>query len=229
MANKSSLSNSGFGAGGVGDPFWHRWPGGHNKQYKRNFPVTLTAHVAQDAQGLRMRRSVVSRQELGSHILRTVLSSSSQASAGCWRHVKPPRWRPPGTHLCLDEGVNYQLQGERPHRGEPGVPVQEGVRKSLLWDLGSCQVIEGRVCRNQFPCRCCWSAVQLCLTLCNPMDCGTRLPCCSLLEFAQTHVHWADDTIWPSHPPLSPSPPTLNLSQHQVCSGLGITVRQRHF
>ena len=36
-----------------------------------------------------------------------------------------------------------------------------------------------------------------------------------LLEFTQTHVHWVGDAIQPSHPPSSPSPPTLNLSQHQ--------------
>ena len=36
-----------------------------------------------------------------------------------------------------------------------------------------------------------------------------------LLEFAQTHVHWVGHTIQPSHPLLSPSPPALNLSQHQ--------------
>ena len=36
-----------------------------------------------------------------------------------------------------------------------------------------------------------------------------------LLEFTQTHVHWVGDAIQPSHPLLSPSPPALNLSQHQ--------------
>ena len=36
-----------------------------------------------------------------------------------------------------------------------------------------------------------------------------------LLEFAQTHVHLADDTIQPSHPLSTPTPPALNLSQHQ--------------
>ena len=35
----------------------------------------------------------------------------------------------------------------------------------------------------------------------------------SLLEFAQTHVHWVGDTIQPSHPLSSPSL-ALNLSQH---------------
>ena len=36
-----------------------------------------------------------------------------------------------------------------------------------------------------------------------------------LQELAQTHVHWVGDTVQPSHPLLSPSPPALNLSQHQ--------------
>ena len=39
-----------------------------------------------------------------------------------------------------------------------------------------------------------------------------------LPEFTQTHVHWVGDAIQPSHPLLSPSPPVLNLSQHQVFS-----------
>ena len=36
-----------------------------------------------------------------------------------------------------------------------------------------------------------------------------------LPEFTQTHVHWVGDAIQPSHPLLSSSPPTFNLSQHQ--------------
>ena len=36
-----------------------------------------------------------------------------------------------------------------------------------------------------------------------------------LLEFTQAHVHWVGDAIQPSHPLSSPSPPALNLSQHQ--------------
>ena len=43
-----------------------------------------------------------------------------------------------------------------------------------------------------------------------------RPPCPSpLLEFTQTHVHWVGDAIQPSHLLLSPSPPAINLSQHQ--------------
>ena len=45
----------------------------------------------------------------------------------------------------------------------------------------------------------------------------TRLPPVLhyLPSFTQTHVHWVGDAIQPSHPLSSPSPPTLNLSQHQ--------------
>ena len=43
-----------------------------------------------------------------------------------------------------------------------------------------------------------------------------RLPCLPPPpEFSQTHVQWVDDTIQPSHPLLPPSPPALNISQHQ--------------
>ena len=63
----------------------------------------------------------------------------------------------------------------------------------------------------------CCSVAQLCLTLCDPMDCS--MPGFTVLhyfpEFAQTHVHWISDAIQPSHPLSSPSPPAFNLSQHQ--------------
>ena len=36
-----------------------------------------------------------------------------------------------------------------------------------------------------------------------------------LPKSTQTHVHWVCHVIQPSHPLSSPSPPTLNLSQHQ--------------
>ena len=58
---------------------------------------------------------------------------------------------------------------------------------------------------------------QSCLTLCDPMDCSTPgLPVHHQLpEFTQTLVRWVGDAIQPSHPLLSPSPPTFNLSQYQ--------------
>ena len=62
-----------------------------------------------------------------------------------------------------------------------------------------------------------WVAAQSCLTLCNPMSCSTPgLPVHhQLAEFTQTHVHRVSDIIQPSHPLSSPSPPALNIFQHQ--------------
>ena len=61
---------------------------------------------------------------------------------------------------------------------------------------------------NQFS-----SVAQLCLTLCDLMDCSMpgfpihhQLP-----ELAQTHVHRAGDSIQPPHPVSSPSPPALRI------------------
>ena len=58
---------------------------------------------------------------------------------------------------------------------------------------------------------------QSCPTPCDPMDSSSpghpvhhQLP-----ESTQTHVHWVSDVIQPPHPPSSPSPHALNLSQHQ--------------
>ena len=61
------------------------------------------------------------------------------------------------------------------------------------------------------------SVAQSCPTLCDPMDCSTPgLPVqYQLPEFIQTRVHLVGDAIQPSHPLSSPSPPALNLSQHQ--------------
>ena len=61
------------------------------------------------------------------------------------------------------------------------------------------------------------SVAQSCLTLCDPMNQSTPgLPVHHQLpEFTQTHVHRVCDAIQPSPPLSSPSPPALNLSQHQ--------------
>ena len=77
----------------------------------------------------------------------------------------------------------------------------------LLWDM-----VYGTSSSVQFS-----SVAQSCPTLCNPMDCSMPgLPVHHHLpEFIQTHVHWVGDAIQPSHPLSSPSPPALNLSQHQ--------------
>ena len=64
------------------------------------------------------------------------------------------------------------------------------------------------------------SVTQLCLTLCNPMNCSTPgLPVHHQLpELAQTHVLWIGDAIQPCHPLSYPSLPAFNLSSIRVFS-----------
>ena len=81
--------------------------------------------------------------------------------------------------------------------------------KVTFW--GSYYISTGQCC-FQFS-----SVTQSCLILCNLMDCSTPgFPVHhQLLELDQTYVHRVSDAIQPSHPLSSPSPPALNLSQHQ--------------
>ena len=62
-----------------------------------------------------------------------------------------------------------------------------------------------------------WLVTQSCLTLCDPMNRSTPgLPVPhQLQDCTQTHVHSVGGAIQPSHPLLSPSLPTFNLSQNQ--------------
>ena len=83
---------------------------------------------------------------------------------------------------------------------------------NLAWRILSIILLMCEMSAVQFS-----SVIQLCPTLCNPMDCSTpgfpvhhQLP-----EPIQTHVHQVGDAIQPSHPLSSPSPPAFNLSQNQ--------------
>jgi len=57
---------------------------------------------------------------------------------------------------------------------------------------------------------------QSCLTLCDPMDCGTPGPSLSSLSpiVCPNACHWVGDTIQPTHP-LSPPSSALSHFQHQ--------------
>ena len=97
------------------------------------------------------------------------------------------------------------------------------VRSGVLQSIGSQKVGHTRATElnsteldddwGVFPC----SVAQSCVMLCSPMDCRiSGFPVLHyLLEFAQTHVYWVSDANQPSHPLSSPTPPALNLSQHQ--------------
>ena len=64
------------------------------------------------------------------------------------------------------------------------------------------------------------SVAQSCPALCDLIDCS--MPGFSvhhqLLELTQSHVHWVDDAIQPSHPLSPPSPPAFNHSSIRVFS-----------
>ena len=89
--------------------------------------------------------------------------------------------------------------------------------RSLFWlwlqFLGVCMSVQYYlVVHFQFS-----SVARSCLTLCDPLNRSTpRLPVHHQLpEFTQTHAHQVGDTIQPSYPLSSPSPPAPNPSQHQ--------------
>ena len=89
---------------------------------------------------------------------------------------------------------------------------QEEMKQELLVELIKLHSITPATICIQFS-----SVAQLCPTLCDPMNRSTPgLPVHHQLpEFTQTHVHWVGDTVQPSHPLSSPSPPAPYPSQHQ--------------
>ena len=105
---------------------------------------------------------------------------------------------------CL-EAIHMAVRPNFNNRGH-------GVWAFLMSSLEKKELSERSRCSVQFS-----SVTQSCLTLCGPMNRSTPgLPIHhQLQESTQTHVHWVGDTIQPSHPLSSPSPPALNLSQHQ--------------
>ena len=72
------------------------------------------------------------------------------------------------------------------------------------------------VCNGMIFC-CCCSVAKWGPTLCDPVD--YNMPGSPvlhyLLEFAQIHVHWVSDAIWPSHPLPPPTPVAFYLPQLQ--------------
>ena len=82
----------------------------------------------------------------------------------------------------------------------------------MIGDVSKSNSFKSNIASVQFS-----SVAQSCLTLCDPMKRSTPgLPVHHHLpEFTQTHVYQVGDAIQPSHPLSSPTPPSLNLSQHQ--------------
>ena len=125
-------------------------------------------------------------------------------------------------HQCSDK---YTVMHPSSHAGHYSRHREQGAESphslTALWDtLGShhgalyVEILDNlhKISLVQF-----CSVARSCPTLCDPMDCGTPgFPVHhQLQEPTQTQVHWVGDAIQQSHPLLSPSPPALNLSQHQ--------------
>ena len=80
-------------------------------------------------------------------------------------------------------------------------------------------------------CLLCCSVTKSCPVLCDPMECPMEcsmpgflvLHC--LLELAQTHAHWVNDTLQLSHPLSSPSPALVLLSIRAFSSELALCIR----
>ena len=70
------------------------------------------------------------------------------------------------------------------------------------------------------------SVTQLCLTLCDSMNCSMPGLHHQLPEFTLTHIHQVRDANQPSHPLSSPIPPAPSPSQHQ-CFSNESTLRTR--
>ena len=90
--------------------------------------------------------------------------------------------------------------------------------------LGNCSKEAAR--KGQYTCdlwwmgNCCCSFAQSYPPVCDTTDCSRPgFPVLHyLLEFSQTHDHWVDDAIQPSHPLSSPSPPALSFLESRVFS-----------
>ena len=103
-------------------------------------------------------------------------------------------------YLTYIQSTSCEMQGWMKHKLETRLPGEI----SIISDM--------QISSVQFS-----SVTQSCLTLCDPMNRSTPgLPVHRQLpEFTETHVHRVSDTIQPSHPLSSPSPPAPNPSQHQ--------------
>ena len=105
--------------------------------------------------------------------------------------------------LGSSEGALGQQEGNPPE-----APFHRSEGRRLWWKSTHSSIDQEHYC--------CCSDAQ-CPTLGGPTDCSMPgLPVLHYLpECAHTHVHWVGEAIQPSHP-VAPSPPALNLSQHQT-------------
>ena len=135
---------------------------------------------------------------------------------------------PPASYSCsrqlarayfLDQGLKQRALAVKA-LDCPEIPyAQSHQQHQVPHPLGSCPCLSLEGGGDTAQGICCLIA-KLYPTLCDPMDRSTPgLPAHHQLpEPTQTHVHRVGDAIQPTHPLPSPSPPALNLSQHQGLS-----------
>ena len=113
-------------------------------------------------------------------------------------------------------GLLFPSSGDLPHQGTELTSPTLQVYSLLLSHWGSPLFME----LEQITLKFITSVAQLCVTLCNPLNCSMPgLPVHHQPpESTQTHVHCVGDAIQPSHPLLSPSPPAINLSSIRIFS-----------
>ena len=96
--------------------------------------------------------------------------------------------------LSIKSGYDLLWQNATKQNQQTGNTLY--VLKQTLSFLMKCAELSEKKC-SKIRCCCCCSVTQLCLTLCNPMDCrtpGLPVPHC-LLESAKVHVHCLRDAM----------------------------------
>ena len=124
----------------------------------------------------------------------------------CWSFLA--RLHSCGQHLILRKEVLWKESPDHP------APSSHWCCEG--WDPWHLRV-EMESVMGWFCCCCCCSVAKWGPTLCDPVH--YNMPGSPvlhyLLEFAQIHVHWVSDAIWPSHPLPPPTPFAFYLPQLQ--------------
>ena len=174
-----------------------------------SWPQSLPASVFSNESTLRMRWpkywsfsfSIIPSNEIPG--LPAVMPLLLQVARGAPEGRKDPRTSKWPSQSCTNQRIHW------------GSGAKPSCRKCHPCKILLSKDRPIKLCTSLFP----FSSVQSlsCVRLCDPVNQSTPgLPVHHQLpESTQIHVHYFGDAIQPSHPLSSPSPPALNLSQHQ--------------
>ena len=208
------------------------WPRGQDSALPPWWPRFNTSSRKEDPASAKAPRQQQQRRAAG-----IMLSAQSGMLPPAARSPTPPLHTPPLIHAAW--GFSWWGRGEK--RIQIGKEIKLALSGGdmnifveilqewlgLMWELSRIlgQKVTGQkstvsvlpkarpLCTPLSRC----SVSESCPTPCDLTDSSTPgLPVLHYFpEFAWTYVHWVSDAIQPSHPLSSPSPPALNLSQHQ--------------